>query len=75
MMNCEHATRLQSESQERALTLTERMALKAHVVMCAGCRNFGLQMGSLRQIARRYAKRETGPGEVTGPTGDGSEMR
>ena len=71
MMNCEQATRLHSESQERALPLTERMSLKAHVIMCAGCRNFGLQMGTLRQLARSYAKRDIEGGGV----GDGSEPR
>ncbi len=60
MLKCREATRLLSESQERALTLKEKMALRTHTMMCAGCRNFGKQMGVLRLAAREFAggKRE-----------------
>ena len=56
MMNCKQATRLLSEAQERELSLKDRAALKFHVAMCSGCRNFGKQMGSIRDIAHSYAK-------------------
>ncbi len=56
MLNCKNVTRLYSESQERTLTLQERMSLKMHVMMCSGCRNFGKQMPILRQAVRAYAK-------------------
>lgn len=56
MLDCQQITRLYSESQERTLTLQERMSLKMHVMMCSGCRNFGKQMHTLRHIARAYAK-------------------
>lgn len=56
MLNCREVTRLLSESQERTLSLSERMSLKVHLLMCAGCRNFGKQMDALRQIARAYVK-------------------
>lgn len=55
MLNCQEVTRLYSESQERTLNLQERMSLKMHVMMCSGCRNFGKQMHTLRQVARAYA--------------------
>ena len=58
MLNCQNVTRLLSESQERTLTLHERMSLKMHVMMCSGCRNFGRQMLTLRQVAHTYAKRK-----------------
>lgn len=58
MLNCIKATRLLSESQDRTLAVTERMSLKMHVMMCSGCRNFGKQMQTLRQVARAYAKGE-----------------
>ena len=67
MLNCEQVTRLLSEAQERKLTLTERMPLKMHVMMCSGCRNFGEQMGMLRHVARAYA--DGGP-ESTGQVED-----
>ena len=56
MLNCQQITRLLSESQERALTLQERLSLKMHGMMCSGCRNFGQQMLTLRQVVRAYAK-------------------
>lgn len=58
MMNCQQATRLLSDAQDRKLSITDRTALKFHVMMCAGCRNFGEQMHSLRYIMREYAKGE-----------------
>ncbi len=56
MMNCQQATRLMSDAQERKLSLKDRTALKMHVMMCSGCRNFGQQMDTLRDIAHAYAK-------------------
>lgn len=56
MMNCQQATRLISESQDRALSLSEKMALKVHVMMCAGCKNFSLQIPFLSQAMKAYAK-------------------
>ena len=56
MLNCKNVTRLYSESQERTLTLQERISLKMHVMMCSGCHNFGKQMHILRQATRVYAK-------------------
>ena len=56
MLNCREITALYSESLERELTLTERMSVRMHVMMCSGCRNFGMQMQTLRHIVRAYAK-------------------
>ncbi len=56
MLNCQRATRLLSDAQERNLTFTERMNLQMHTVMCSGCRNFERQMQTLRRITRAYAK-------------------
>ncbi|WP_225672914.1 zf-HC2 domain-containing protein [Thalassolituus marinus] len=51
-MNCEQATRLMSEAQERPLNLKEKTELKFHTVMCSGCRRFGEQMTVLRQLTK-----------------------
>lgn len=56
MMNCKQATRLISESQDRSLSLTEKMSLKVHVMMCTGCKNFSLQVPFLSQAMKAYAK-------------------
>lgn len=55
MMNCQQATRLLSDARERTLTFSERSALKFHLLMCSGCRNFGQQMTTLGELSRRYA--------------------
>ncbi len=56
MMNCQQATRLLSESQERALSLSEKVSLKVHVMMCSGCKNFSLQIPFLSQAMKAYAR-------------------
>lgn len=56
MLNCKEATRLISESQERKLSLLEKMPLKFHVMMCAGCKNFSQQIPFLSQAMRAFAK-------------------
>ena len=56
MMNCQQATRLISESQERPLSVAEKLSLKMHVMMCSGCKNFSLQVPFLSQAMKAYAK-------------------
>jgi predicted anti-sigma-YlaC factor YlaD len=75
MMNCQQATRLLSDARERELSLKERAALKVHVMMCSGCRNFGKQMGILGDIARNYVKGVDGESseEVAEPSDDDRE--
>lgn len=58
MMNCWQATKLISESQERALSVTEKLQLKVHVMMCSGCNNFRLQVPFLRKAMKAYANHE-----------------
>lgn len=58
MLNCHKATRLISESQERTLSLQERLALKIHVMMCTGCSNFSLQVPFLGKAMRAYSRGE-----------------
>lgn len=56
MMNCQQATRLISESQDRPLSMSEKLSLKMHVMMCAGCKNFSLQVPFLSKAMKAYAK-------------------
>lgn len=57
-LNCEQATRLLSESQERDLAMSERTMLRVHTWICEGCRNFGGQLGFIRQAMQGFAARE-----------------
>ena len=54
MMNCQQATQLISESQDRTLSLAETMRLKVHVMICSGCKNFSLQVPFLSQAMKNY---------------------
>jgi len=65
MLNCHEVTQLLSESQERSLSLKERLPLKMHLMMCSGCRNFGQQMHTLRQVTHAYVKGENERGVKT----------
>jgi hypothetical protein len=75
MMNCEQATRLMSEGQDRELGTGERTLLRVHTWMCSGCRQFQGQLGFLRQAVRGFAARgedeggDPGPGSPRTPPG------
>ena len=56
MLSCKQATHLLSEMQERELQWRERLPLKLHLLMCAGCNNFRKQMDFLRRACREYAQ-------------------
>ncbi|RZI86456.1 MAG: zf-HC2 domain-containing protein [Rubrivivax sp.] len=56
-MNCDRATRLMSESQDRPLTPGERTTLRMHTWICEGCRNFKGQVGFIRQAMKAFAER------------------
>lgn len=56
MLNCQEVTRLLSQAQEQKLGLQKRLPLQMHLMMCSGCRNFGKQMHTLRQITRAYVQ-------------------
>lgn len=65
MLNCLQATKLISESQERALSVPEKMTLKMHVMMCSGCKNFSLQVPFLSKAMKAYAQWDGEPTEET----------
>lgn len=76
MLNCREVTRLVSESQERKLSVAERLSLNLHLMMCDGCKNFSRQVPFLRRAMRAYAERvdEVVDGAAEPPTrpqGDG----
>lgn len=57
MLNCREVTRLVSESQERKLSVVEKMSLNLHLMMCDGCKNFSLQVPFLRKAMKAYSER------------------
>lgn len=54
MLSCKDANRLASEKLDRDLTLRERMALRAHLLMCVGCARFEQQLRFMRKALGRY---------------------
>lgn len=53
MLNCKDASRLQSQSHERRLSLWELIGLKLHLLICKGCRGFAQHLRLIRQACRR----------------------
>ncbi len=62
MLNCEEASRLLSESQDRALSSGERLRLRFHLAMCKPCGNVEGQLDFLRKAMTRLAQGDTPPG-------------
>ena len=52
MLTCKEVSHLLSEAQDRKLPLGERLPLRLHLFMCAGCRNYGKQLDFLRAVTR-----------------------
>ena len=55
MLSCRQMTELCSQEMDRRLGLGERLSLKTHLMMCAGCSNYRRQLFTLRDVARAYA--------------------
>jgi hypothetical protein len=51
--SCKEATRLQSESMDRKLSVWERMGLSLHLLLCKWCRRYRQQLGFLRSAAHQ----------------------
>ncbi|MGQ0511666.1 MAG: zf-HC2 domain-containing protein [Betaproteobacteria bacterium] len=49
-------TRMVSQGEDRALSFGERVALRAHLAVCRGCRNASTQLRFLRRAARSLSE-------------------
>lgn len=58
MITCDKATLLMSEGQDRPLRTGERTVLRVHTWMCSNCRQFGKQLGFIRQAMTGFAQRD-----------------
>ena len=54
MLSCKQATELMSQEKDRPLSLGERIGLRLHVWICAGCGTYRRQMDVLRAACRRF---------------------
>ncbi len=53
MPPCRHVSRLSSQEMDRRLGFRESLALRAHIAVCAVCREYRRQMRVLRFLIRR----------------------
>ncbi|MCO4094853.1 MAG: hypothetical protein HEQ37_15350 [Acidovorax sp.] len=58
MLNCKSATGLVSQAQESPLSMTQKVRLNVHLMMCASCRHFSQQIPFLSQLMRAHAQGE-----------------
>ena len=50
---CREVHRLISDKLDRELSITERVRMRLHLMVCDICANFNRQMGLIRQAMRR----------------------
>ncbi len=51
-LHCETATELASQDMDEPLGVADRLALRAHVLICRSCRRFNRQVRRIRVAAR-----------------------
>jgi len=61
MMSCKDVSRLVSQGQDRKLGFGERIALRLHLAICAGCENVERQMAFLREALRKLGAEQNDP--------------
>jgi hypothetical protein len=54
-LTCREATRLAARTMDQSLTISERVRLFLHGLLCAYCRNYARQLRLLRRWARRLS--------------------
>ena len=52
--NCKEAIRLQSDALERPLSLSQRVGLRLHLLLCKWCLRYGRQIRFIRQAAHEH---------------------
>ncbi|MFN3879854.1 MAG: zf-HC2 domain-containing protein [Nitrincola lacisaponensis] len=54
MLTCHQATQLMSSRLDRETSLTEKMNLKVHLMMCSSCRRCDTQLSLIHQAGKRW---------------------
>lgn len=54
LINCREATQLTLQAEDRALPLTERLAVRLHHRVCGNCRRFARQVRLMREASARW---------------------
>jgi hypothetical protein len=56
MISCRHASELMSQQLDRKLNLSERLRLRAHLLICKSCPKTLQQFEILREASKRFAQ-------------------
>ncbi len=56
IISCKDASRLVSQQQDANLSSWQRLALRLHLAVCAGCARFERQIRFLRTAMRKYSE-------------------
>lgn len=62
MLSCRETAELVSQGLDRPLGWGERLGLRLHLLLCAGCRRFERQIARLRAALRGIGRGEDAPG-------------
>jgi hypothetical protein len=54
MFNCKQASELVSQSLDRPLTITERMSVRIHLLICKACARFGRQLAIMQVTIKKF---------------------
>jgi hypothetical protein len=54
LVNCQDASRLQSEALDSRLCFSNRFGLSLHLLICRWCRRYGKQIRFLREAAHEH---------------------
>ncbi|MDZ7661568.1 zf-HC2 domain-containing protein [Thiohalophilus sp.] len=55
MLNCKDTTKLLSQQQDESLSFRKRVALRFHLMMCSGCRNYNKQIDFIHKACQRFS--------------------
>ncbi len=58
MLKCKEACVLLSQSQDRTLTLSERLSVWVHLAVCPHCRRYRKQLKFIRKNIKNWQGRE-----------------
>lgn len=56
MRSCRDITALVSQGLDKQLSLSERLSIGVHVMMCSRCRNFQSQSKFIHEAGHRYTE-------------------
>ncbi len=52
--NCKEITRLVLQGEDRPLGPVDQLRVRAHLLICTGCTNFGKQVELMRRASQRW---------------------